>query len=48
MDPIEYALPPKIMMEGVEEECSKAKDQIEQLDHIHVAEIKELIKSPLT
>ena len=47
MDPIEDALPPKIVVEFVEGECSKAKEKIEQYDHIHVAEIKELIESPI-
>ena len=48
MDPIEYALPPNIMMERVEEECSKSKEKIEYLDHVHIAQIKELIESPIT
>ena len=30
MDLIEYAMPPKIMMERVEGECSKYKEKIEQ------------------
>ena len=48
MDPIEDALPPRIMMERVERECSKVKEKIEQLDHVHIAQIKELIESPIT
>ena len=36
------------MMERVEGECSKDKEKIDELDHIHVADIKELIKSPIT
>ena len=46
MDPIESALPPKILIEQVEREHLKSKERIEQLDYIHVAEIKELIESP--
>ena len=47
MDAIEDALTPNINLEQVEREFSKTKEQIEQLDHLHVAEIKEWIESPL-
>ena len=36
MDPIEYALPAKIMLEQVEREFLKTKEQIEKRDHLHV------------
>ena len=48
IDPIEDSLPPKIKLEKVEREFSKTKEWIEKLYHIHVAEIKEWILSPLT
>ena len=47
MDPIEYSLPPKIMMEQVEGKFSKSKKHIEKLDHLHEGEIKEWIESPM-
>ena len=46
MDPIEYALPPRILIEWVEGEFLK-KEKIEQLNHVHIAQIKELIESPI-
>ena len=43
MDWIEYDLPPNIILEHVERKFSKSNEYIEQLDHLHVAEIKEWI-----
>ena len=35
------------MVEHIEDRYLKSKERIEQLDHIHIVEIKELIKSPI-
>ena len=48
MDPIKNSLPPKIMIEQVEEDYLKSKECIEQLDCIHIAEFKDFIESPIT
>ena len=45
MDPIGDSLPPKIMIEQIEEKYLKSKDHIEQLGHIDITQIKELIQS---
>ena len=47
MDSIENSMPPKSMIEQVEGGYLKSKERIEQLDHIHIAEIKYLIHSPI-
>ena len=48
VDLIENTLPPKILIEQVKREHLKSKECIEHIDHIHMAEIKELIESPIT
>ena len=47
MDLIEDPIPPKILIEWIEGELSKDKEQIEELNHVHIVKIKNLIKSPI-
>ena len=48
MDPIEDSMPPKVNMEHIERDISKSKEHIQEIDHLHLAEIKDWIESPLT
>ena len=47
MDPIKDVMSLKLKMEQIGRDFQKSKDQIEQLDHLHMEEIKEWIELPL-
>ena len=48
MDLIEDAMPLKLKLEQIERDFLKTKKQIQQIDHLHLAEIKDWIESPLS
>ena len=47
VDLIENAFLPKLMIEQVEGRRDEAKDKIQQLNHISIEDVDQLIKQPL-
>ena len=48
MDLIENACPPKLMIEQVERRCDEAKEKIQEIDHISIKDIDQLIRQTLS
>ena len=47
MDLIENACPPKPRIEQVEHRCDEAKEKIQELKHINIEDVDQLIRQPL-
>ena len=48
MELIENACPPRLMIEQVEHQQDQAKEKIQELDHLTIEDVDQLIRQPLS